>query len=120
MRSVVDLPQPEGPSSTMNSPSRDGERHVVDGGLVRPLVALAELVERDDGHRVPVRFVTYRPRRHALDQLLGEERVDQTTGMIAIIRPVAIMPMSSIWSPMKRWMPSGSVRLSSSVISTTA
>ena len=35
MRSVVVLPQPEGPSSTMNSPSRDVERHVVGGRRLR-------------------------------------------------------------------------------------
>src|SRR5215510_50599 len=43
-----------------------------------------------------------------------------TTGTIAMMRPVAIMPTSSSLSPRKRWMPSGSVRFASSVISTTA
>src|SRR5262245_38303392 len=44
----------------------------------------------------------------------------RTTGRMAIIMPVAIMPMSSSLSPMKRMIPSGSVRFSSSVTSTTA
>ena len=39
---------------------------------------------------------------------------------MAIIMPVAIMPMSSSLSPRNRMMPSGSVRFSSSVTSTTA
>ena len=57
MRSVVVLPQPEGPSSTMNSPCADVERHVVGGRRVPAVVDLGELVERDDGHRcVPVHF----------------------------------------------------------------
>ena len=39
---------------------------------------------------------------------------------MAIISPVATMPTSSWWLPMKCMMPSGKVRLSSSVSSTTA
>ena len=42
------------------------------------------------------------------------------TGMTEIITPVAIMPMSWKWSPMKARMPMGKVRLSGSVMSTTA
>src|SRR6185369_8866984 len=41
-------------------------------------------------------------------------------GTIAIMRPVAAMPTSSWWLPVKCMIPSGSVRLSSSVNSTTA
>src|SRR5262249_22306913 len=44
----------------------------------------------------------------------------RTTGRIAITMPVAIIPMSSILSPMNRMIPSGSVRFSSSVTRTTA
>ena len=31
IRSSVDLPQPDGPTTVTNSPPADGERHVVDG-----------------------------------------------------------------------------------------
>ena len=47
MRSSVVLPQPEGPSSVKNSPSRDGDRDVVDGahGAEGP----ADAIDRDAG-----------------------------------------------------------------------
>ena len=41
-------------------------------------------------------------------------------GRTAIMTPVAIMPTSSVRDPMKYMMPNGSVRLLSSVSSTTA
>ena len=90
------------------------------GRMHRGRSVLVSAVELDDRHSTRASSF-HRAGGHALDQLLGEERVDRrSTGMIAIISPVAIMPTSSCVSPMKRWMPSGSVRLASSVISTTA
>ena len=54
MRSVVVLPQPDGPSSTMNSPCRDLERDGVGRRRMAAVVDLGEPVERDDGHqRIP-------------------------------------------------------------------
>ena len=50
IRSTVDLPQPDGPSSTMNSPSFDVEIDVVDGDCA-VLENLGDILERDGGHR---------------------------------------------------------------------
>ena len=43
MRSRVDLPQPDGPTSTQNSPSGDGQRQLRDHRMARrkPLVTLS-------------------------------------------------------------------------------
>ena len=50
IRSVVDLPQPEGPTSTISSPSRDLEVEVGDGS--RPVGEdLADTAEGDRGHQ---------------------------------------------------------------------
>ena len=51
MRSVVDLPQPDGPSRTMNSPSSIAQRDVVDRGRAGALEALADAIEADHRHR---------------------------------------------------------------------
>ena len=50
MRSIVVLPQPEGPSIEKNSPRPDLEARVVDGDEVA--VALADVLDRDDGRAV--------------------------------------------------------------------
>ena len=65
-RSVVVLPQPEGPSSVTSVPARDGERDVAHGGDVA--VALADVAEFDRGgfhRRVRLVPVTRRCRRRA-------------------------------------------------------
>ena len=56
MRSVVVLPQPDGPSSTMNSPSADLERHVVGRRRMAAVVDLGQLVERYDCHDALAHF----------------------------------------------------------------
>ena len=48
MRSSVDLPQPEGPTITMNSPSADLES--TPWMTSKPPVALADVAKRDVGH----------------------------------------------------------------------
>ena len=51
IRSAVDLPQPEGPTRIMNSPSPIVEVHLLDG-LVAVREVLGHLVEDDLGHCV--------------------------------------------------------------------
>ena len=59
MRSSVDLPQPDGPTSTMNSPSCDVERDVVDRrDAVR--VDLGHVLEHDAAQ--PLLAPSVRPR----------------------------------------------------------
>ena len=55
MRSSVDLPQPEGPTKTTNSPSLDAEVDAVDhlGGAE----ALDDLAELELSHARPPRFM---------------------------------------------------------------
>ena len=48
MRSSVVLPQPDGPSSTRNSPSARGQIDAIDGGDA--IEALAQVADLDDGH----------------------------------------------------------------------
>ncbi len=50
MRSTEDLPQPEGPSSTMNSPSATARLTSADRGLGAAVVALGEVFDLDDSH----------------------------------------------------------------------
>ncbi len=49
MRSVVDLPQPDGPSSTMNSPSATVNETSSTDGAGGARVALADIGETNDG-----------------------------------------------------------------------
>ena len=103
------------------------------------------LVERRVKHPVYGKYVVRTTKYHAHDEKGIEDAVragvrsiehgtyvnDRTLEMMkakgtffvptmAIMSPVAIMPMSSRRSPMNFWMPSGRVRRPSSVMSTTA
>ena len=60
MRSSVDFPQPDGPTSTMNSPSRTVRLDVVDGEEAVP-VDLRDAVDLDRGHRQRVAGHTSEP-----------------------------------------------------------
>src|SRR5919106_4190867 len=75
MRSVVDLPQPDGPSRTMNSPSSiSSETSSTAGGPALPkrlLMRLRRTTAMATGRSLD------RARRHALDHLLGEEDVGE-------------------------------------------
>ena len=76
MRSVVDLPQPDGPTSTMNSPSAissETSRH----GVEAAGVFLVEMLVRDDvGHanRLSVSLFLHRSERQAGDQILAQHQ----------------------------------------------
>ncbi|OAX55347.1 hypothetical protein A5N15_10455 [Rothia kristinae] len=52
IRSTVDLPQPEGPTSTRNSPSRMSRSRWETESPIRPGVAAGDVVEGDGGHGV--------------------------------------------------------------------
>src|SRR5262245_50469258 len=81
MRSVVDLPQPDGPSSTMNSPSATVKLTSSTAAAAAPgkrLVTRSSLTTATRAasvRRQPPRS-SDRARRHALDDPLREERVD--------------------------------------------
>src|SRR5262245_4884871 len=73
MRSVVDLPQPDGPSSTMNSPSETVRLTSSTAAVAAPGKRLVT--------RSSLTIATRRPLsdgagRHSLDDLFGEEGVD--------------------------------------------
>ena len=51
MRSVVDLPQPDGPSSTMNSPSLIVKIDVIDRRSCMPRKSLAHILQPHHRHR---------------------------------------------------------------------
>ena len=71
MRSAVVLPQPEGPSSTMNSPSAIGE---------------VEVVDRDDVAVEPLGDVLERHAGHAGPPTPGPAPVDPTLGTANVVR----------------------------------
>ena len=50
MRKVVDLPQPDGPSSTMNSPCATSSRHGVHGEVFPAWVLLRKASKGHGGH----------------------------------------------------------------------
>ncbi len=53
IRRMVDLPHPEGPSRTMNSPFSHPEADVRDGRLPGPLEELRQSIQRDHRHGLP-------------------------------------------------------------------
>ena len=75
-RSVVDLPHPDGPSSTLSVPGSKRERHVVDGAHLaaggRPV--LADVVEGDRGHAFLPCAGTTRMRRRGSAEQRGQRR----------------------------------------------
>ena len=54
MRSAVDLPQPDGPTRTRNSPSCDVERQLVDGADRAAAVGLGQFLEGHPSHTRPL------------------------------------------------------------------
>src|SRR5262245_10815710 len=74
MRRVVDLPQPDGPSSTMNSPSETVRLTSSTAAVAAPGKRLVTRSRRTTATRDPSADGAG---RHALDDLLGEEDVDR-------------------------------------------
>ena len=82
MRSSVVLPQPEGPSRATNSPSCDGERHLLQGAEGAEF--LDDAIDDDVSHGT-IRYLLAMP--HTANRYLLTAKMKSTEGMMRMKPP---------------------------------